>query len=64
MLKCEQVLAGTDIKNRAHAATAATELTTIKKQLAAIKGDGHTERARTGVREQVLKLKLASIEAL
>jgi MoxR-like ATPase len=64
LLEVEQVLASTDVKVLAQAATAAAKLAEIDKQLSAIKGDGRAERARVYVREQVRKLKLASIEAI
>ena len=65
LLECEQVLAGADVKNLAQAATATAKLSEIDKQLSALKGgDGRLERARAYVREQVKKIKLASIEAL
>jgi MoxR-like ATPase len=64
LLECEQVLAATDVKNLAQAATAAAKLTDIDKALAALKGNGRVEKARAYVKEQVKKIKLASIEAL
>jgi MoxR-like ATPase len=63
LLEAEQVLAGTDVRHLAQAATAA-KLAEIEKQLAALKGDGRLDRARAHVREQVKRIKLASIEAL
>src|SRR4051812_23359071 len=65
LLECEQVLAGADVTNLAQAATATAKLSEIDKQLAALKGgDGRLERARAYVREQVKRIKLASIEAI
>jgi hypothetical protein len=63
-LECEQVLAATDVRNLAQAATAAAKLADIDKQLGALKGDGRLDRARAHVKDQVRKLKLASIEAI
>jgi MoxR-like ATPase len=64
LLECEQILAGTDARNLSQAATATAKLQEIDKQLAALRGNGRVERARSYVREQVKKIKLASIEAL
>ena len=64
LLECEQVLAATDVKHLAQAATAAAKLTDIDKALATLKGNGRVDKARAYVREQVKKVKLASIEAL
>ncbi|HEY2637553.1 MAG TPA: hypothetical protein VGI54_09215, partial [Solirubrobacteraceae bacterium] len=65
LLECEQVLASADVKHLAEAATATAKLSEIDKQLAALKGGGaRLERARSYVKEQVKKIKLASIEAI
>ena len=64
LLECEQVLAGADVRNLAQAATAAAKLGEIDRQLAGLRGNGRLERARAYVREQLRKLKLASIEAV
>jgi MoxR-like ATPase len=64
LLECEQILASADVKNLAQAATATAKLAEIDKQLAALKGDGRLDRARAYVRDQVKKIKLASIEAI
>jgi MoxR-like ATPase len=65
LLECEQVLASADVKNLAQAATATAKLSEIDKRLGALKGgDGRLERARAYVREQVKKIRLASIEAI
>jgi MoxR-like ATPase len=64
LLECEQVLAATDVRNLAQAATAAAKLAEIEKQLASLRSDGRLDRARAHVRDQIKKLKLASIEAI
>jgi MoxR-like ATPase len=64
LLECEQVLAGTDAKNLAQAATAAAKLSEIEKQLAALKGDARLVKARAYVREQIRQVKLASLDAI
>src|SRR5207248_7544977 len=62
LLEAEEVLAGADVRDLAQAAAAAAKLAEIDRQLAALKGDGRLGRARGYVREQLRKLKLASIE--
>src|SRR4051812_5542238 len=64
LLECEHVLAGTDVKDLAQAATATAKLAEIDKQLGSLKGDGRLDRARSYVRDQVKKIRLASIEAI
>lgn len=64
LLECEQILASTDAKNLAQAATAAAKLGEIDKTLGALRGNGRLDRARAYVREQVRRIKLASIEAI
>jgi len=64
LLECEQVLAAADVRNLAQAATATAKLQEIDKQLAGLKGDGRVERARGYVRDQVKRIKLASIDAI
>jgi MoxR-like ATPase len=64
LLECEQVLAAADVRNLAQAATAAAKLSEIDRQLGALKGNGRLERARAYVKEQVRRIKLASIEAI
>jgi MoxR-like ATPase len=64
LLECEQILAGADVRNLAQAAAAAAKLGEIDRQLAGLKGNGRLDRARAYVREQLKKLKLASIEAV
>jgi MoxR-like ATPase len=64
LLECEQVLANTDVRNLAQAATAAAKLGEIDRQLSTLRGNGRLGRARAYVTEQVRKIKLASIEAV
>jgi MoxR-like ATPase len=64
LLECEQVLAGTDVRSLAQAATATAKLQEIDKHLSGLKGNGRVEKARGYLREQIKKIKLASLEAL
>jgi MoxR-like ATPase len=64
LLECEQVLAATDVKSLPQAATATAKLGEIDRQLAALSGDGRLARARAYVKEQIKRIKLASIEAV
>lgn len=64
LLEVESVLASTDVRNLAEAAKAAAKMGEIDRQLAALSGNGRVEKARAYVKEQLKKLKLASIEAV
>jgi MoxR-like ATPase len=64
LLECEQVLASTDVRNLSQAATATAKLGEIERQLGTLKGDGCVERARAYVKDQIRKIKVASIEAI
>jgi MoxR-like ATPase len=64
LLEVESVLAAADIRNLADAAKAAAKLGEIEKQLSALSGNGRVEKARLYVKDQLKKLKLASIEAV
>ena len=64
LLEVEQILAGTDVRHLAQAATAAAKLADIDRQLGGLTGNGRVERARAYVKDQVKKLKLASLEAV
>lgn len=64
LLEVESVLAATDVRNLAEAAKAAAKLGEIDKQLAALSGNGRLEKARAYLKDQLKKLKLASIEAV
>ena len=64
LLEIEQVLAAADVRNLADAAKAAAKLAEIDRQLATLKGNGRVEKARSYLKDQLKKLKLASIEAV
>jgi MoxR-like ATPase len=64
LMECEQILASCEVRNLAQAATAAAKLGEIDKTLGTLRGNGRVERARAYVREQVRKLKLASLDAI
>ena len=64
LMECEQILAGCDVRNLGQAATATAKLGEIGKTLATLKGNGRVERASAYVREQVRKLKLASLDSI
>lgn len=64
LLECEQVLSSTDVRNLSQAASATAKLGEIERQLGTLKGDGRVERARSYVKEQIRKIKVASIEAI
>jgi len=64
LMEAEQILTGCEVRNLAQAATATAKLGEIEKTLGSLKGNGRAERARAYVREQIRKLKIASIEAI
>ena len=64
LLEAEQVLIAADVRNLADAAKAAAKLAEIDRQLSTLKGNGRVEKARLYLKEQLKKLKLASIEAV
>ena len=64
LMECEQILASCEVRSLAQAATAAAKLGEIEKTLGSLEGDGRAGRARAYVREQVRKLKIASLDAL
>jgi len=64
LLEVEDVLAAADIRNLADAARAAAKLAEVDRQLAGLKGNGRVETGRAYVKDQLRKLKLASIEAV
>ena len=64
LLEVESVLAATDVRNLADAAKAAAKLGEIDRQLAGLSGNGRLEKARAYLKDQLKKLKLASIEAV
>jgi MoxR-like ATPase len=64
LLECEQVVSACDVRNLPSAATAAAKLGEIDRALAALKPDARVAKARSHVKEQVKRLKLASLEAV
>jgi MoxR-like ATPase len=64
LLECEQVVSGCDVRNLSSAATAAAKLGEIDRALASLKSDARVEKARTHVKDQVKRLRLASLEAV
>ena len=64
LLEVEEVLAATDARNLADAARAAAKLAEVDRQLAGLRGNGRVETGRAYVKDQLRKLKLASIEAV
>ncbi|MCE9567312.1 MAG: AAA family ATPase [Planctomycetes bacterium] len=64
LLETEQVISSCDVRNLTDAAKAAAKLSEIDKQLAGLRGNGRLDQARTYLKEQLRKLKLASIEAI
>ena len=64
LLEVESVLAATDVRNLADAAKAAAKLGEIDRQLSGLSGNGRLEKARAYLKDQLRKLKLASIEAV
>ena len=64
LLEVEAVLAAADVRNLADAAKAAAKLAEIDRQLSTLTGNGRVERARSYLKDQLKKLKLASIEAV
>ena len=64
LLEAEGVLAAADVRNLADAAKAAAKLAEIDRQLSSLKGNGRVEKARLYLKDQLRKLKLASIEAV
>ncbi len=64
LLEVEQVLAAADVRNLADAAKAAAKLAEIDRQFSTLKGNGRVEAARAYLKDQLRKLKLASIEAV
>jgi len=64
LLEVEEVLAAADVRNLADAARAAAKLAEIDRQLSGLTGNGRVETGRAYVKDQLRKLKLASIEAV
>ncbi|MDB5308638.1 MAG: putative 2-component regulator [Gemmataceae bacterium] len=64
LVEAEAVLAAADVRNLADAAKAAAKLAEIDRQLSGLTGNGRVEKARAYLKDQLRKLKLASIEAV
>ncbi|MCE9561837.1 MAG: hypothetical protein K8U57_07265 [Planctomycetes bacterium] len=64
LLEVESVLGSTDVRNLADAAKAAAKLGEIDRQFSSMSGNGRLEKARVYLKDQLKKLKLASIEAV
>lgn len=64
LVEVESVLSATDPRNLADAAKAAAKLGEIARQLEALPADARVEKARAYLKEQLKKIKLASIEAV
>jgi MoxR-like ATPase len=64
LLEVESVLAATDVRDLADAAKAAAKLAEIDRQLGALPADARAEKARAYLKDQLRKIKLASIEAV
>ena len=64
LLEADEVLSGADARDLADAARAAAKLAEIDRQLAAVNGNGRAETARSYLKDQLRKLKLASLEAV
>ena len=64
LLEVEEILAGADVRNLTEAAKAAAKLAEIYRQLTGLASTGRVERARAYVRDQLRRLKLASLEAI
>jgi MoxR-like ATPase len=65
LMEVEQILAATDVKQLAQAATAAGKLQEIHKKLGGLKGsDGRVAKAKEYVQQQIKRVKLQSIESI
>jgi len=64
LLEVESLLGPVDVRDLAQAAKTAAKLAEIDRQLASLAGNGRQERARAYVRDQIKKLRMASIEAV
>lgn len=64
LLEAEQVLGACNVRDLSDAAKAAAKLAEIERQFSTLKRNERLERARTYVKAQLKKLKLASIEAI
>jgi MoxR-like ATPase len=64
LMEVESLLGPVDVRDLAQAAKTAAKLAEIDRQLAALTGNGRLDRARAYVRDQLKRLKMASIEAV
>jgi MoxR-like ATPase len=64
LLECEKILAATEVRNLGQAAAASTYLQEIEKQLGSMPGDPRASKARAYVKDQITRIRLASIDAL
>ena len=64
LLECEKILAATEVRNLGQAAAASTKLQEIEKQLGSLPGDPRASKARAYVRDQLKRIRLASIDAI
>lgn len=64
LLEADEVLAAVDARDLAAAAAAAAKLAEVDRQLGAVAGHPRAEAARAYVRDQLRRLKLASIAAV
>lgn len=65
LLEVEQILAATDVKQLAQAASAASKLQEVHRQLGGLKGgNGRVAKAKEYVQQEIKRIKLASIEAI
>jgi MoxR-like ATPase len=64
LLEVEQLVGPVDVRDLAGAAKTAAKLSEIDRQLGTLTGNGRLDRARAYVRDQLKKLKMASIEAV
>ena len=64
LLETEEILTDADPRDLAKAATAAAKLGEVERRLAALDGDPRAAKVRSYVREQIRKLRLASLSAI
>jgi MoxR-like ATPase len=64
LLEVEQILNATDPTELAQAATATAKLHEIDKQLEKLRREPRVDRARAYVKEQIKKVRIASIESV
>jgi MoxR-like ATPase len=64
LVEADEVASGTDPRSLADAAKAAAKLGEIEKQLGALAGDARADKARQHVKDQLRRLKLASLDSI